>query len=462
MPRSLSIINVSVAREHSMREEVISRRAAAAMICVVLVSLGLGAYFSIFGSPSRPEGLAANDSFSVSAIGHNAFLKTLQQLEYPVSVSRFSTLRKLGPETALVLAETTHPSSVENRVELQQMLAEPGAVLVILPKWSGANDFERPEWIQSARHVGERHALEAFGLLGISARLIRSKSAASELVWNHNNFGFTPFVDKIQLFESKDIVPLVACSEGILAGEYVRRDGGKILFLSDPDIIANHALGLGENAALACAIADRLRDPGRAIVWDETMHGHTASPSVFRDLFQFPAVFIIIQFGIVILFLLWASVARFGEPRAAEPEYEPGLRTLIENTAGLFVYNRYSLYALDRYWNQTLHEVAGAVRVRAPRESLVERLAAAANVRKVNIQILTLEQDINNLIPDGARIRYRVGSDSARQTRAALAIARQIYQWKMEMLHGSAINIRPGRIVTFTDTASGDRAEERG
>ena len=57
------------------------------------------------------------------------------------------------------------------------------------------------------------------------------------------------------------LIPIVSSPEGILLGELGRADG-RVLVLADPDILATHGLGKGDNANLAFRIIDNLRDEG--------------------------------------------------------------------------------------------------------------------------------------------------------------------------------------------------------
>jgi hypothetical protein len=329
--------------------------------------------------------------------------------------------------------------------------------LLILPKWDIEADADRPEWVGRAKHVPPNRVTDLLEYLQIRARVVRTDLPPESVQWVVNHVGPNPEIRRMQLLESRDVTPLIACSEGVLLAEATRRDGGRILLLSDPDLVANFNLRTGRNAALACAIVDNLAAPDRAVVWDEVSHGHLDEPAVWRELFAFPGALIPIHGLLALFLLLWASVDRFGDPARDTPPLPPGYSGLMDNTADLFVFTGHSLYGLTRYYQSAVADVAAALKLPLSHPDLHSHLARAAAARKVTLDIGDLHARLVQLVPDSAAKGETTSRDTASETRAALALAGEIYQWKMEMLHGSADPVRHRRSPTFANPQGGDR-----
>src|SRR5262249_36525356 len=64
--------------------------------------------------------------------------------------------------------------------------------------------------------------------------------------------------------------------------------GRELYVLTDPDLIENHGLDDGDNAAVAMRMIDALLPPGGVVVLDETLHGLARPPSLWRELTEMP------------------------------------------------------------------------------------------------------------------------------------------------------------------------------
>ncbi len=124
-----------------------SRRAVRWLIVVGAVSFAAAAVLTVTGD--RVRSTAAN-AFSVSAIGHRAFVETLLALDVPVVVSRYHSVGKAGPGTVLVVAEPTTRSVATT--DFDGLLEAPN-LLYVLPKRRGTPSKDRPEWLESADWV---------------------------------------------------------------------------------------------------------------------------------------------------------------------------------------------------------------------------------------------------------------------------------------------------------------------
>lgn len=166
----------------------------------------------------------------------------------------------------------------------------------------------------------------------------------------------------IQLFaHGSDLVPWVSCREGVL----VARDGNTLL-LSDPDLLANHGLHRGDNAALVLAMLRFCRgDTAGAIAFDETLHGHAREPDIWQLAGKFPYVLIPAHLLLVLGCLLWIASGRFGPVQRDADAIGAGKAFLLDNIAALLRAVGSHGPSLRRYGRQRVRRVAEALH--APR-----------------------------------------------------------------------------------------------
>jgi hypothetical protein len=224
----------------------------------------------------------------------------------------------------------------------------------------------------------------------------------------------------------------VSTDAGVLVGRLVRDDGSEVIIVSDPDLIANHGLARGDNAALALAVLAGLRPPGAVVVVDEALHGHVATPSLWRELFTFPLALATTSVLIALALLLWSAMGRFGRPRPDVRVLGDGKRSLIDNTAELTRLGGHAGHALERYLQATLQDVARALYAPTHLGSAETRtwLLRAAQARQVGTDLVALEREVADIAAPA--------SPRARKAERALAVAARIHRWRQEMTDGSA------------------------
>ncbi|CAK7072405.1 MAG: hypothetical protein DELT_01939 [Desulfovibrio sp.] len=384
------------------------------------------------GEKSRPG------AFSTSAIGHAGFYDTLRRMNFPVLRSAGNTLGMLDGRGTLIVAE---PSLARINDEDGRRLLEAPRLLLVLPKWHGTMDEDRPAWVSSMTPVHSNVARQTLSLVSVRGEVVRTDWPTE---WKNNTLGIVPTkpagVDAVQLIRSRSIKPLVGDADGMLLGEISER-GRRIWVLADPDVMANHGIGEGDNAAFMVELIDTLRfwnnkDAGAAIVFDETVHGYRdAEGSVVKLLFRFP--FVVVTFLVLAsgLLLLFAGVGRFGAPRTPKPPLDFGKSGLIGNSARLLDYAGYHAGTLRRYIVMTVRSTAQALH--APQHLDEKQLAAwldrIGKARGATIASTAVLQEA-----------ARAGGVSGDPEKANLArlfeCVRAIHKWKGEILHGSAKN----------------------
>jgi hypothetical protein len=234
------------------------------------------------------------------------------------------------------------------------------------------------------------------------------------------------------------IAPLVETPEGIVLGRFEATLEGddlsadlvtrEVHVLADPDLIANHGLGRGENAAFIVELLDQLREGTGPIVLDETHHGHVARPSIWGELLRFPLVALTLHGLLAAGLAALAGAARFGAPLPPKPAHEPGKGQLIDHTAALLAYGGHGGFALRRYLDAATREVGRALRAPADLDpdDLYRWLDRAARERGSPLRLGPLRERAREL---GRATARAADQDLVRA-------AREVHAWKEGMLHG--------------------------
>jgi hypothetical protein len=404
-------------------ESIFSRRLLLGWIVAAVVLFALSLYFMGGGELGNTDSVGPS-TFSRSAIGHAGIAEVLQQLGIVVVKSQSSSLEKLSPGSLLVIAEPRANSQSEDAI---RTMLKADTILLVLPKWTGQPSEQTPGWL---RDVGERPLADAQWALNLVAPQARVAREGDDVAWTTNSLKAVPSIDKpIQLVTGTGLRPIIAGDRGMLVGEnYDAKSKRRIWVLADPDVIENHGLAQNGNAALAVALINALRRDNGSVVFDETVHGFLVRPaSPLLLLFRFPFVVATVQGLIAIALLLWATLARFGAPQSAPPPLSAGREGLLQNVAKLVEFTGHQEVMIRRYVTETIRDVAR--QLHAPRqlsgEALVAWLQRVGGARGVEIDCVAL-----------VRRTWELGDSSRRNLGPLVRLARDIHQWKGEIVDG--------------------------
>lgn len=334
-----------------------SRRATLAVGGAAVLSLLAAFYLLLF--PGEGQGVrgVGPHGYSRSAIGHFGVIRLLRELGEPVLQLRMA--RDLGECGLLVLAE---PNELDRRddARVATWLRQVTALLLVLPKREGRADFDRPDWLGEVELLPQRDVEQVLEHLGrwlddTPPQLVRVDAAHH---WYSVWHGPEPtLVGPVQLLDANDarIRPLWSCDEGVLLGLI-----GQMLVLSDPDLIANHGLPRGDNAAAVVQMLREVRGAG-AIVFDETLHGHEIEPSIWHAAGQYPLVLVPVHLLLTMALVLWLAYGRFGAALPMPAAIAAGKQFLIDNTAALLRRGGHHGPSLRRYARQRVRAIAEAL-----------------------------------------------------------------------------------------------------
>lgn len=403
-----------------------------ARVVAVLICLGIAGFVgslivgSLAGDPEVAKPVGAN-GFSTSAVGHRAFRELLAELGHDVQTHTRKEGPPAGDVSALVLAEPL----TGKRPHVQRMVgAYP--TLIVLPKWWVRPAFNNPHWAANATLLSDSHVAGILNWVLKEAELRRIDKAPAH--WKMAAGDAMPTIDGVvQLVRSDRLFPLISTDQGILVGAVA--DGAHTtIVVADPDILATHGLGKGENAALMVKLIDSFGGDG-TVVFDETIHGFQIHPSVTTAIFDMPFVWITVLVSMAIGVLVWASFGRFGAPLSERDTVNTGGATLVESTSDLVVEAGNLSESFKRYVEQLQARVAR--RLHAPkslsRDELVDWLDKIGRSRGSQLGYRELMRQVL-LQQDG----------SGKSNGNALRLARALRRWEEEVTHGDRSRPRNG------------------
>ncbi len=399
------------------------RRTLITLVTVTALSFGLALLLSVFDDGLGGDPSTGSDTFSVSALGHAAWIEMLDHAGVPIVVAR--SARREGQEGLLVVAE---PELDEETMDaVVRRIRSSSAALIVLPKRLGVRDRRRPEWIRGVTTVPADQVDTLLERLEVDARVIRPTDGLRLGRWSGSD---RPTLSDPQLLTSVEgVETILGGPDGVLLGR-VRFRARPVLILSDPDIIANHGLHRGDNAAIALRAVRDAASAGTVAVFDETVHGFALERSIWRELFRFPLAFATVHAALALILLLWAGMVRFGTPELVPPELGEGRRALIDNTADLLAYGGHSAHALRRSFDRAVDDVLARYGDETLRRR--ERLAAVEAIaaqRGVTVDVRRIAADVSNVVA----VAGRRGASARR----IVAIARRVHAWRRETLDGT-------------------------
>ncbi len=390
---------------------------------VLLIVVGLAAFFGalgldVLGGDAERRRPAGANAFSESAVGYRALVEVLRSFDIPVRISRFDRLSRVDDTGVLVLAE---PEAAHLEVFERRLAERP--VLVVLPKWDAAADPLRPRWIGPPIQVNRQRQQRILNVLHSEITVAR---VPAPVAWTPSAFPRPTLSGTVQLASSERGRPVISGPDGSLLMKLGGKNEG-VWVLSDPDPMANHGIGDGSNAYLVALILDHLRRGG-PVIFDETVHGFTWSPSLWATMVSMPFLPVTLLAVAGLATLAWAASGRFGTPRAAPPPREPGKMTLIDSTADLLLFAGNPGRALARYRDAVLDAVTRAVHAppapnRASRIAWLDELAEARGIR-------------GRFGDLSARVDRQADRRTAKDG-ALVDTARKLHRWKQDMIHGS-------------------------
>ncbi|HEY4164539.1 MAG TPA: DUF4350 domain-containing protein [Dongiaceae bacterium] len=402
-----------------------------AVTLLILVVIGVlsffgATYLQVFGEDSDEPWTIGANSFSRSAIGHYAFVETLRRLGIPVTVSRFDTLSKVGPNDLLLM--------IEPRID-DKMVAElrntPHALLV-LPKWEGQLDLQKPTWISRMEPISGSTVEDLLKNVVGGGAIYRDGGTVTQ---DAPRFHGMLQLDDPQYFAAgneSDLHVLIRTQEGILLGED-NRGTGDLWILSDPDLLSNFGIHQADNGVIAVSIVQTMLPKGGRVIIDETSHGFEQRPNLLRTMIRPPFLAVTITALVALALLIWAGAIRFGAPRAEMEALAAGKLTLVRNAGKLLRIGSMPHELLQSYCRLVIADMIAELHGPAG----LDEKAQAAWIDRATRHRKTTQR----LVP----LTERIAADIAAlrvNAHQALHLAIELHRWKQEILNGTGLDTR--------------------
>ncbi|NQW01067.1 MAG: hypothetical protein HQ483_15280 [Rhodospirillales bacterium] len=408
-------------------EQIIKTPTLVWLIVIGMLSFVGAVYFSAIEKADEDLQRAGPNSYSLAATGHKAFVDLLGELKIPVTASRYNSKNKLNPGDALIVAE---PNLAANFKPLVDALLGTNNVLLVLPKWHAQPASTTTGWVRDAKLYKPEKLNRFIRDIIPGASLTRPDRMDRVQAGGRNYVAAITFP---QLIPRGVIEPIIQTQQGqVLFGRWQSKSGW-LWVLSDPDILANHGLKKGDNAALAVFIANTLHRSGGELIIDETAHGFRIEPNFWKLLISRNYLATTVLVLVAIVFVLLIASRRFGKALPGRQGLSPGKQVLIENTAALLEYGGHGQEILEKYLETAIREVAQALR--APpgldQTELVDWLDQVARSRQLDMHLDDMANQVH---------RAKKAGHSSRD--AQITTGTLIHRWKTEMIHGSGYSTR--------------------
>ena len=415
-----------------------SRRRVAWAVGIAATSFVIFLLLLAFGRDLEGRPAPGADSFSRSALGYRGVAELLRALGLGATSRQASAGSGVGPDHPLVVAEPD-PRRGGNSPRLESLWQEArdrqAPLVVVLPKWApGEPRKDKAEWLANVELAPPWEVQRVVqGLkdpdLSVTPRRLRS-ARGCQASWRHWRQGGAPVPLRLDveapvqlLLPAEGLEPVIQCDGGLLVARRPARSGRPlVVVIADPDLLNNHGLGRGENAAAVYQLFTR-ELAAQGVVFDETVHGFNRTPGLLAEALRFPMVLAVLQ-GLVLLgVVLWAGMGRFGKPLPAAAGLAAGKEVLIGNTAELLAGGGYAADSASRYFQQTTRAVAAFYFLPPdlPEAERLARLQRLSDGHGKRLNLAALETDLQRL-PDGRRGE----ADAA-------WIAQRLYDWRLEM-----------------------------
>lgn len=369
---------------------------------------------------------------SPSALGYLSLEKTLKRLSVPVS--HISQVENLNSNDLLVFAEPKQSDKYGRRILEKYGRTDVTApkLLMVLPKRQGTPSKKREGWVDKTWFLKETTVKD------IAAEFVNSVAEDTKFngtitrlpmrnfQWLHNEFGPNPDLSELQVLNTDQCTPLINTDKGIFLGK-LAMGGKKIFILSDPDILANHAIKRKNNLLLSVKIFEKLCNKNGRIVFTDrfdptSSYSRPNASHPFAFLVRFPFVFTTVHILVLAIFMFWASIVRFGKPIPFGTPLNPGHNELIINGGRLLAMSGHMNYLAQRY----LSALIKATDLHSQKQEffvidqqLFDRLEHIGENRKLGVSIRDIYVALNDKISRGQNLT----------SSHLLYLCQSVYQW---------------------------------
>jgi hypothetical protein len=317
---------------------------AVTIIIVIAVLVGISAAGAIeFDRPAENEFAPNRSTYNSGQTGTRAFYQLLEESGTPVARwrKRYSSLGAEAKDSMLVIIgpfPSGQRMSEEDAFELQGWISTGGRALII--SRSPNEQFQDPSIrAKSPEKLPAGNATPEQFIDEESDKLI---TQPTELTRNVRGLSFSDFASRMSFHnradgtdgsvkaeppddpdEAKDeysapalYAPVIHLGDknGAALADFTFGEG-RVIFLSDPFVVANNGIARGGNLTLAMNILSSMGAPGRKIFFDEFHHGYHDGGNPLVNYFRgTPAPWMLLQGLGLSLLIVYTYSRRFARP----------------------------------------------------------------------------------------------------------------------------------------------------
>lgn len=386
------------------------------LVLVGVVSLAGMAVLAAYAPELRSGDDGQEHALSRSSVGFAAAVRLLERSGTVVVRSR-GKLSPAAEDGVLVLTPSVLVSG--KRVG---SIAHSGPTLLVLPKWQAVPDPVHRGWVRTNGLHSPQAVLHVVpAALQGDMRLERSKGTGVVSLSRPSGaaFGSTAQIADLQTISGSNWRPVLVDGVGRMV---MAHNGHGFYVLADPDLLNTPGLKTLAGARTAEAMLALIRAPDTPVVFDLTLHGFERDLNPLRLLLEPPLLGTTLCLLLALVLVGMQAAVRFGPSAAATRALSLGKLALADNTAGLVRLARREHRMAIPYAELVREDVmraAGMARELdgAQTDAVLDRLAASV----------------------GARRRYSELAERARAARSPgdlIAVARELYEWRLEMTRG--------------------------
>ncbi|MEO1029687.1 MAG: hypothetical protein AAFX02_11605, partial [Pseudomonadota bacterium] len=300
---------------------IISPRTVIALLVVMLAAFTAALTLAAWSPELADKDQAGGHAYSSSALGYKAYAELLQRSGSTI------TYRRNQDEYHYGLSIITPPLN-SSADAMNQLMDRTDFALVVLPKWRGRRDSEKPSWLtrMDVYDVSQVNRL----MQRIDEEVeVSSVAAPAYATMEGERYGLKLY-DTVQVFSDHNYYTLIDTPNGALA---IWDQSGDRILLSDPDVLNTIGLATLENARLAKDLSRYFYAEPPDVSFDVTLHGFSFETSLLRILLDLPFLSVTLVSLAGAALLGWGAAIRFGSPEKDERVHALGKEALADHTA---------------------------------------------------------------------------------------------------------------------------------
>ena len=316
----------------SSTDPVYNRRGLGLLIALGVVFAAAFTLLSVYGPDFQSGSNGGAHALSPAATGYSAIVKLSSAAGLPATLGR--TEQAAQAAGLLVLTPEAGTASGEIRSLVRKRRGAP--TLIILPKWQTAPLALHPGWVQSTGQLPLGAAARMGRGLRLDLVLREGVIADGAPLRDSENRGISVPAPRFtrSIAGSNGLDAVLADAAGHMVIGWKAREN--LYVLVEPDLLNNKGLRTLPAARAGVRLLAALGGARQGgLVFDVTLNGYAANPSLLRTAFQPPFLSLTLALLIAGALACWYGLMRFGAPQTSPRAIAFGKVALVDNAASL-------------------------------------------------------------------------------------------------------------------------------